>query len=57
MCKSLLLFGKTCAYRVDNSAVAETAKLAVNALDGAEVQEVVSTIYASPPAVALHKNR
>jgi tripartite-type tricarboxylate transporter receptor subunit TctC len=32
-------------------AEAEKAKLAVNALDGAKVQEVVSNIYASPPAV------
>ncbi len=31
--------------------MAERAKLAVNALDGAKVQEVVSTIYASPSAV------
>ncbi len=37
-----------CVARI-TAPVAEKAKLAINALGGAKVQEVVSTIYAFPP--------
>ena len=40
-----------CVQRITGTETRPKAKLAVNALDGAKVQEVVSTIHASPPAV------
>ena len=36
---------------LDLLADAEKAKIDINALDGAKVQDVVTKVYASPPAV------